>query len=227
MTQLKDAIKRIAHYVEKNSLLEGEQPGKLHLHHPPERSTPPYKLTDRQIAQAIADYPFHLPRELLELYTFGNGCLPATSRIDCDCNSPESYFVLPEPGYTIDLLTLTEAIELSKSFTNPTYYKQVDQKLFPVIAGFERRMWATFSNEAECLRSPIVFFHEDPLHLHPAWPSLTDFLLAWIEVKERQVEATDEAEIKQIVRKYGGSWDGRGEGATLLYWTSFDCSDYE
>lgn len=227
MTQIKNAIKRIANYVEKNRLLEGTQPGKLHLRQPPKRSTTPYRLTDRQIAQTIADYPFHLPQELLELYTFGNGCLPATSGTDCDWNSRESYFVLPDPGYTIDLLTLTEAIELSKSFTNPTYYEQVDRKLFPVILGFERRMWATFSNEAECLRSPIVFFHEDPRYLHPAWPSLTNFLLAWIEVKERQLEATDQAEIEQIVRKYGGSWDGRCEGGTLLYWTSFDWSDYE
>lgn len=226
MSQLEDAIKRIANYVEKNSLLEGNQLGKLHLHHPSKRSKTPYKLTDMQIAQAIADYPFHLPKELLELYRFGNGCLPATSRTDCNWDSPEGYFVFPDPGYSIDLLTLTESIDCYRSFIASTYNEQVDQKLFPIISGPERRTWATFANEEKCLRSPIVLC-EDLRHPHPAWPSLTNFLLAWVEVKEQQLEATDEAEIEQIVRKYGGVWDGRGEGATLLYWTSFDWSDYE
>ena len=222
MSQITQVVERIARYVERAKASEKSNPKEntywgqsLPLE---QASQLHYRLTEPEIRQGLANYPFYLPTELIELYRLGNGCLPARSPSTHNWCSPEDYFIFPDTQLA-QLLTLSMSADFYRYDINLEWREKINRKMFPIIMGLERRFWCILGSERETLHGPILFYHSDaPEHTEFAFPSLTALLSSWIAVKEQQLKASDDKQIAQIVKRYGGTYDGCCAGMELLYY---------
>jgi hypothetical protein len=228
MPTLTEVVERIARCAEQQNFLNCVEAAKAEatrLHQP---YAPPIdelpRLSLQQITEITQDYPFRLPTEVLELYQIGNGCFPIGLDPCKDWNSLENYFIFPDP-YFARLLPLGEAMDRYRYDNKPLapgYPSKVDPNLFPLIDGFERRHWAVMGSESQCYSAPIVFYFVDyPKHIRPVWLSLTNLLLAWVEVKEQQLTEEDGDRFLEIAREHEGVTGDACEGAELLWYLSF------
>ena len=223
MPTLTEVVERIASCVEKQNILncvEAVKAGSIKLrqsHTPPISESP--RLSFQQITEITRDYPFKLPTEVLELYQLGNGCLPIGSDPYTDWNSLDNYFMFPDPHFA-HFLCLGEAMNCYR--LDNKYRSNINPKLFPLIDGFERRHWAVMGSESQCYSAPIFFYFVDyPQDIKCVWSSLTNLLLAWVEVKEQQLSEEDGDKFVEIAKKYEGVTGDSCEGAELLWFLSF------
>ncbi len=165
----------------------------------------PPRLNLEQIEQITANFPFYLPLEVYELYQRGNGGLPIGLG-EKNWESFDSYFFFPnldEPFYS-----LGAAMEEYQNLQE--YGNEIDPRFFPLFA-FERRTSGVFGAKEQQESSPVFTFYSDSTHFKSCmkWTSLTNMMLAWVEVKERGLRSYEKAdieEIKAIWEKYGGRW---------------------
>jgi hypothetical protein len=228
MPTLTEVVDRIANCAEKQNFMncvEAVKTGSIRLRQsyaPPISEFP--RLSIQQITEITRDYPFNLPTEVLELYQMGNGCLPIGSDPYTDWNALQSYFMFPDPHFA-RFLCLGEAMDLYRLDNEsiiPGYQSNVNPKLFPLIDGFERRHWAVMGSESQCYSAPIFFYFVDyPQHIKCVWSSLTNLLLAWVEVKEQKLNENDGDRFVEIAKKYEGVTGDSCEGAELLWYLSF------
>ena len=168
----------------------------------------PSKLSPNQIKEITKHYPFQLPIEFYELYQRGNGCLPIGKDCEKDWNPLDNYFTFPDgdkPFYPIQ-----KALERYQALTNhrESYGGNIEPRWFP-ISEFEDWMQVIIGSEEQQETSPVLYFGTDGFNGFKAkveWPSLTNMLLAWAEVIERDLNENhpvDREEVIAIWEKYG------------------------
>jgi hypothetical protein len=224
MSPLTDVIERIAHYAKQQNFancVEATKDKARGLTLSPPIGDPP-RLSIQQITEITQEYPFHLPTEVLELYQMGNGCLPIGFESYKDWNSLENYFMFPNL-HMAQFLPLRDAMYFWEQDFKPGHIESVNPKIFPIISGFERRFWAITGSNLQCTTSPIFFyfcdFRQSITKLE--WPSLTNLLLAWVEIKEQNLCDKDDDKILKIAKKYGGMTEDTCDGVELLWYLSF------
>jgi hypothetical protein len=228
MPTLTEVVERIARCAKQQNFLNCVEVAKAEATRLKQHYIPPInelpRLSPQQILEITQDYPFNLPTEFVELYQIGNGCFPIGSDSCKDWNSLENYFMFPDPNFA-RLIPLKEAMDRYQYDNEPLapgYPRNIDPRLFPLIDGFERRHWAVMGSESQCYDAPIVFYFIDfPGHVTPVWSSLTNLLLAWVEVKEQQLTEDDGDRFLDIAREYEGVTGDACEGAELLWYLSF------
>jgi hypothetical protein len=223
MPTLTEVVERIARCAEQQNFLNCAEVARLNRPNSPPLNELP-RLSSQKITEIIQNYPFNLPTEIVEFYQIGNGCLPIGSDPCRDRNSLENYFMFPDP-YFARLIPLGEAMERYRYDNQPLAPgcpRNIDSRLFPLIDGFERRHWAVMGSESQCYSAPIFFYFVDyPQHIKCVWSSLTNLLLAWVEVKEQQLSEEDGDRFVEIAKKYEGVTGDSCEGAELLWFLSF------
>lgn len=161
------------------------------------------RLSSNQIEEITKDYPFQLPKEIYDLYQKGNGCLPIGSDKDSskDWDYFDNYFIFPnldEPFYSLEM-GMERYVELAK-FGN-RYRYNIDPRLFP-ISEFEAWMHVVMGSEEQEQTSPVFRLDADCLLPHIEyieWPSLTNMMLAWAEVMERNLKQNDRSHREEII----------------------------
>lgn len=165
----------------------------------------PSRLSPNQIREITKDYPFQLPIEVYELYQRGNGCLPIGLDAKKDWNSFDNYFVFPDldkPFYPLE--TAMERYQVLTDYRK-RYKDNIDPRWFP-ISEFEHWMQVIVGSEKQQETSPVLYLYTDSFEAEVEWPSLTNMLLAWVEVRERDLkeyEQADREEITAIWQRYG------------------------
>lgn len=168
------------------------------------------KLSSIEIQKIIQDYPFKLPLDLLETYQIGNGCFPIGLKENPqrDWNSFDNYFYFPY-GSEMVLLPLEKSIEIYRSLvsTQQQYQTYFDPHWFP-IAAYEDSYISVIGSEDIQQTSSLISFYDTDYHLQIEWPSLTNSLLAWLEIKEQNLKHYHEEDlliITNICHKYGAT----------------------
>ncbi|MEH1949903.1 MAG: hypothetical protein V7K77_23560 [Nostoc sp.] len=165
----------------------------------------PPRLSLERIEQITKDFPFYLPLEVYELYQRGNGCLPIGLG-EKDWESFNNYFPFPnldEPFYP-----LVKAMERYRALDEYREKYDIDPRFFP-ISEFEHCIRIVIGAEEQQESSPVLTFYTDCFEPRMEWTSLTNMILAWVEVEERGLriyEKAEREEIKAIWEKYGGRW---------------------
>lgn len=162
----------------------------------------PARLTIDEIKSITKDYPFQLPIEIYDLYQRGNGCLP----IGLDDSLKDwSYF----DNYTSfsfwgdhSFLRLQEAMSAYNNFADcrKNYGYDIDPRWFP-ISYFEDSVLAVIGSEEQQEVSDVISFYDSDCIPTVEWPSITNMLFTWIEIRERRLK--DPTEIDAIHQKYG------------------------
>ncbi len=164
-------------------------------------STP--KLTLEQIQEITRDYPFQLPLEIIDLYQKGNGCLPiGLADTSKDWNSFDNYFNFP--FITDDsFFSLEKAMSMYKGLVRQAMHSdKIDPRWFPIDC-FEDLILAVIGSEEQQVTSPVISFYDSDFILKIEWPSLTNMLLAWVEIREQSLnEHEHEFAIEKIHKKY-------------------------
>jgi hypothetical protein len=221
MSGITDIINRIAALAEQRDYMSNLRGGMICSGYDPKRATKelspeeierivpiefiPPRLSLDQIEQITEDFPFYLPLEVYELYQRGNGCLPIGLG-EKDWESFDSYFTFPsidEPFYP-----LRKAIERYRDLDKYREKYDIDPRFFP-ISEFEHYMRVVIGAKEQQESSPVLILYTDCFDHQMEWPSLTNMMLAWVEVEERglsRYEKADREEIKGIWEKYGGRW---------------------
>lgn len=125
-----------------------------------------------------------------------------------DWNSFDNYFYFPdldEPFYSLEkgMNRYKELVSFPQR-----YGEDIDPRLFP-ISEFEDSIHAVIGCEEQEETSPVFWLNADCLQAnieYIEWPSLTNMMLAWAEIIERNLNRyapTDMKEIIAIRRKFG------------------------
>jgi len=161
------------------------------------------RLNLEQIKAIIQDYPFALSVEVCDLYQRGNGCLPiGLNDAAKDWKSFDNYVNFPFDG-DYSFLPLQEAMRLYQAFTKSADYgNKIDPRWFPV-SYFDDRILAVIGSEKQQETSPVISFYDSDFTPKVEWSSLTNMLLTWIEVQEKNLNSsTDSSEIASLNQKY-------------------------
>lgn len=162
----------------------------------------PARLNLEEIKSITKDYPFQLPREIYDLYQRGNGCLPIglddSLKDWSSFNNYTSFSLWGDHSF----LTLHEAMSAYNNFAycRENYEYDIDPRWFP-ISYFEDSVLAVIGSEEQQDVSTVISFYDSDCIPTVEWPSLTNMLFTWIEIREKRLK--DSIEIDAVHQKYG------------------------
>ncbi len=161
-------------------------------------------LSLEEIQTIVKDYPYHLSKEVVELYRYANGCFPIGSydNADKDWESPEYYCALFDSGIPVPLeeglsfLSLQDAMGIYKSYFSQYGY---DPRFFPIFGFSEYLAYGIFGGESPLESSPIV---EVSLEGKPDYKQVCSSITGLFQVYAESVTNKD-IDFHQLALDYG------------------------